>query len=189
MIKFLFTSILAAVCLHAQNIPQNYSLYTDKKAMRSEDIITVLVFEEANAKNDTRTETDVNQGTNFQVAPGVGPLVNKIPGMSLGMSTDAEYDGRGKTARSGQVKAKVSARILAVYDNGNLLVDGHKEVDINNETEIIHVSGIIRPEDIRPDNTIYSFNMADAKIQYMGKGDTQDAQRPGLIARFFNWIF
>jgi flagellar L-ring protein precursor FlgH len=111
-----------------------------------------------------------------------------VPGVGFGMNNGSDYDGRGKTSRSGAVKAKVTARIISVYDNGNLLIEGHKEVAINKETEIIKVSGIIRPEDILFDNTIYSFNIADAKITYSGKGDSHHAHRPGIFARFFAWI-
>ena len=60
---------------------------------------------------------------------------------------------------------------------------------INNETEIISVSGIIRPEDVDFDNTIYSYKIADARIRYTGKGDSQNAQRPGFFTRFINWLF
>ncbi len=184
--------ICALFCISngfAQEVPQNFSLYTDKKAKKMEDIVTVLIVEEAQAKNDTRTETDVESNVNFNLAPGQGVLQNVVPGIGFGVGNEADYDGRGKTSRLGQVKAKVSARIVAVYDNGNLLIEGNKEVEINNETEMIRVSGIIRPEDVDFDNTIYSFKIADARIQYTGKGDSQNAHRPGFLTRFFNWLF
>ena len=179
---------ITAWLTHAQEIPNNFSLYTDKKAKLMEDIITVLIVEEAKAKNDTRTETDIDQDIDFGIGAS-GKLGRFIPGMGLTMDQETDYDGRGKTSRSGVVKAKVSARIVAVYDNGNLLIEGNKEVVINNETEIIRVSGIIRPEDINLDNTIYSYKIADARIQYTGKGDSQNAHRPGIFTRFINWIF
>ncbi len=171
-----------------QSAPLYFSPYSDKSSKRVEDIITVLIIEDAKAKNDTRTETDIDQSVKMAMTPGTGKL-NFIPGMGFSMDNEAEYDGKGKTSRSGQLKAKVSARIVAAYDNGNLLIEGNKEVEINNETEIIRVSGIIRPEDIASDNTIFSYKIADAKIQYTGKGDTQDAHRPGIVARFINWLF
>jgi len=172
-----------------QEVPQNFSLYTDKKAKQIEDIITVIIMEEAQARNDTRTETDVKSSVDLNLSPGSGLLKNFVPGVGMGFSNDADYDGRGKTSRKGLVKAKVSARIVAVYDNGNLLIEGNKEVVINNETEIIRVSGIIRPEDVEFNNTIVSYKIADARITYTGKGDTQNAHRPGFFTRFFNWLF
>ncbi len=183
-IVFLWGSLL-----QGQQIPKNFSLYTDKKAKQVQDIITVLIWEDAKAKNDTRTQTDIDQEASFNLSPGKGSVAKYIPGVSAGYEQAANYDGRGKTSRSGSIKAKISARIIAVYDNGNLLVDGHKEVKINEEIEIIHVTGLIRPADILYDNTIYSYKLADAKIEYTGEGDSQNAHRPGFIARFINWIF
>ena len=78
---------------------------------------------------------------------------------------------------------------MAVYDNGNLLIEGNKEVEVNNEKEILRVSGIVRPEDISSDNTVLSEKIADARIQYTGTGDNHNAARPGWLARFFNWVF
>lgn len=189
ILKMLTGCMLLWSGIMSQDIPTNFSLYTDKKAKQIEDIITILVVEDAAAKNDTRTETDVDAKTNLNVSGGTGLLKKFIPGVGFGMENEAEYDGRGKTSRSGNVKAKVSARIVSVYDNGNLLIEGNKEVEINGETELIRVSGIIRPEDVNFDNTIYSYKVADARIQYSGKGDSHNAARPGYITRFINWIF
>lgn len=167
---------------------RNFSLYSDRKARRAEDLITVMVVENARATNDTKTKTDKKNEVALDVTGGSGPL-SFIPGMGLGGASSAAYDGKGQTARAGEVKATVAARIMAVYDNGNLLIQGSKEVSVNEETEVLRVSGIVRPEDISSDNTIYSFKIADAKIEYSGRGDSHNAHRPGPIARFFNWIF
>ena len=165
------------------------SLYTDKRAHRVEDVITVIVIENSKATNDSKTETDEQQKTSLEMQPGVGPLLSSIPGLGVSMGSGQAYDGRGKTSRAGEVKATISARVTAVYDNGNLLVEGHKEVEVNDEKEILKISGIVRPEDIASDNTVFSFKLADARIQYTGKGDNQNASRPGWWARFWHWIF
>lgn len=181
---------LAAIPLWAgaQTIPKNFSLYTDKKAMKLEDVITVMIEEDAQASNDTKTNTDKSQDASVDFKPGSGKL-DFMPGMGVSGGVAQKYNGEGKTSRAGQVKATISARIVAVYDNGNLLIEGNKEVEINSEKEILRVSGIVRPEDIASDNTILSHMIADARIQYTGQGDNHQAARPGLLARFFNWIF
>ncbi|MBF0430476.1 MAG: flagellar basal body L-ring protein FlgH [Fibrobacteria bacterium] len=189
MHKILLLVTLCTAGLFSQEVPVNFSLYSDQKAKVMEDIITVLIIEEASANNDTRTETDVDHRAHFNVSAGTGKLKNLVPNMGFGMDNQSDYDGRGRTSREGTVKAKVAARIVAVYDNGNLLIEGNKEVLVNNETEIIRVSGIIRPEDIQFDNTIFSYQIADAKIKYTGKGVLQDTQKPGIFVRFFNWLF
>jgi flagellar L-ring protein precursor FlgH len=68
------------------------------------------------------------------------------------------------------------------------LIEGHKEVEVNQEKEILKVSGIIRPDDISPDNTVYSSKLADARIHYSGKGDASQASKQGWLARFWHWI-
>lgn len=183
-----------AVLAGAQAMPRNYSLYTDKKAKKTEDVITVLIMENAKASNDTKTNTDKAQDASvdikpFNVAWAGGAAQSYSPSVGFGGAVRQKYDGKGQTARSGEVKATLSARIVAVYDNGNLLIEGNKEVEVNHEKEILRVSGIVRPEDISPDNTVLSEKIADARIQYSGQGDNSTAARPGWLARFFNWVF
>ncbi|MEO7425334.1 MAG: flagellar basal body L-ring protein FlgH [Fibrobacteria bacterium] len=178
----------------AQSMPHNYSLYTDKKAKRAEDVITVLILENAKASNDAKTSTDKSQDASVDIKPfnvtWPGAAANAYtPSVGFGGGMQQKYHGTGETSRAGEVKATLSARIVAVYDNGNLLIEGNKEVEVNNEKEILRVSGIVRPEDISPDNTVLSEKIADARIQYTGQGDNHQAARPGLLARFINWIF
>jgi len=165
-----------------------FSLYSDKKAHKAEDVITVLVVENSHATNDSKTATDKNQDASINVGGGTGTL-DFIPSMGAGAKINQRYDGQGKTSRAGEVKATVSARIVRVLENGNLLVEGHKEVEVNSEKEILKVSGLVRPEDISADNTVFSSKLADARIQYSGQGDLHQASRPGVLARFFNWLF
>jgi flagellar L-ring protein FlgH len=192
--KLIIFVAMAGLAAQAQELPKRFSLYTDKKAMQLEDVITVLIEEDAKATNDTKTNTDKSQDAAvaidpFNVAWAGGNPTDYTPKVGFGGGVSQKYQGQGKTSRAGQVKATLSARIIAVYDNGNLLIEGNKEVEINSEKEIIRVSGIVRPEDISPDNTIFSSKIADARIQYTGTGDSHNAARPGWLARFFNWVF
>jgi flagellar L-ring protein FlgH len=178
----------------AQAMPHNFSLYTDKKAKRAEDVITVLIMENAKASNDTKSATDKSQEAGVDINPlavtWAGAAASEYtPKVGFGGSVSQKYNGKGATSRAGEVKATLSARIVAVYDNGNLLIEGNKEVEVNNEKEILRVSGIVRPEDISSDNTVLSEKIADARIQYTGTGDNHNAARPGWLARFFNWVF
>lgn len=191
-IFLILNCFIASIC--AQAMPHNFSLYTDKKAKRADDVITVLIMENAKAGSDSKTNTDKHQDASIALDPlGVafngGPSDDYTPKIGFGGKVAQKYGGAGNTSRQGDVKATLSARIVAVYDNGNLLIEGNKEVEVNSEKEILRVSGIVRPEDIASDNTIMSEKIADARIQYSGSGDINQASRPGLLARFFNWIF
>jgi flagellar L-ring protein precursor FlgH len=85
--------------------------------------------------------------------------------------------------------ASITARVMDVTPEGNLYIRGTREVKVNNETQYITLTGMIRPEDISPDNTILSSYIADAKIAYAGSGSVSDKQRPGWLMRAVDFIW
>ncbi len=165
------------------------NLYTDKKGKKAGDVVTVLVLEAAKAGSDTRTETEKRNGLSVGQDKSSGKLFSWMPNFNVNGNANITYDGKGATARNGELKATVTARITEVLDNGNLLIEGSKLVAINDEEEILEVSGTIRADDINPDNTVYSYKIAEAVIRYSGSGTNSEAAKPGLLTRFFNWIF
>jgi flagellar L-ring protein precursor FlgH len=165
------------------------SLYTDKKGKKVGDVVTVLVLEAAKAGSDTRTDTEKKNNLNVGQEKGSGKLFSWLPSFGVNGGANMSYGGKGATARNGELKATVTARITEILDNGNLLIEGSKLVAINNEEEILEVSGTIRADDINPDNTVYSYKIAEAVIRYSGNGVNSDAEKPGVLTRFFNWIF
>jgi flagellar L-ring protein precursor FlgH len=112
-----------------------------------------------------------------------------LPQFSGSAGTKIGYDGKGNTSREGKLEATISARVMKVLDNGNLVIEGSKTVEVNEEKGIIKISGVIRPLDIQQNNVVYSSSIADAQITYSGKGVGTTAQRPGILARIINWIF
>ncbi len=170
---------------HAASI---FSLYNDKKALSTDDIMTVVITESAKAGSQSGTNTSKQNDLGVQSAGGSG-LLRFIPSFGASAGNKIGYDGKAGTSREGSLDAKISARVTKVLDNGNLVIEGSKVVEINDEKEIIKVSGVVRPQDIESNNVIYSYNIADAQITYSGKGTVHTGERPGLIARFFNWIF
>ena len=191
MMRICFTlaiSIFVVSSSYANNSGPVTNLYSAHRAMKVDDILTVYVVEEAKAGSESGTKTDKKNNLGAGVERGTG-LLSFIPSMGASGSVSTGYDGKGSTAREGSLAAKISARVVQVLDNGNLVIDGSKVVEINQENEIIKVSGIVRPQDIEGNNIIYSCNIADAKITYSGKGVVNTAQRPGLLARLLNFIF
>ena len=87
------------------------------------------------------------------------------------------------------MSGKMSATIVEVLDSGLLSIEGTRLVEVNGEKQETVLSGLVRPEDIRPDNTVYSYSIANATISYKGKGVVTQAGKPGIIARIWNWIF
>lgn len=172
--------------------PAFYSLYTDRKGKKIGDVITVMISEQAKATNKTSTETDHDQSMGAAFSDPTG-IFSSIPGwdavMGLNLETDQDFKGKGQTERNGSLIATVSATITEVYANGNLMIQATKEVTVNNETEILELVGTIRPEDISSNNAILSSRIADAKIKYSGEGTLSETQDPGVITRFFNWLF
>jgi len=186
----LFAFVFVAILATGVSAARVNSLFTDRKAVKQGDILTVLIVENAEANSKSSTNTKKNNRMKLGVNPIRTRFGNPLPG-GLGMSGEVghEYDGQGSTNRAGKFVATISARVEQVMDNGNLMISGNKIVEINEEKEIINITGIVRPEDIERNNTILSSNIANAKITYSGKGSTSSAQRQGPIARFFNWLF
>jgi flagellar L-ring protein FlgH len=165
-----------------------YNLYNAHRAMRVDDILTVIIVESANGGSQSGTNTQKQNDMSVSGANGSG-LLKFLPSLGASGSSKVDYSGQGATTRQGSLAAEISARVTKVLDNGNLIIDGSKVVEINEEKEIIKVNGIVRPQDIEGNNIIYSYNIADAQITYSGKGTSTTGQRPGIIARFINWIF
>lgn len=181
-------SVLVAACYFVVSAGSLYSLYNDRKALSTDDILTVVVTESAKAGSQSGTNTSKQHDLSVSGGGGSG-LLHFIPTMGATAGNKVDYDGKAGTSREGSLDAKISARVTKVLDNGNLVIEGSKVVEINDEKEIIKVSGIVRPQDIESNNIIYSYNIADAQITYSGKGTVHTGERPGLIVRFLNWIF
>lgn len=164
------------------------SLYSDLKARKVGDIVTILIFEYSSASNKTQTATKKENEFSLSGGPGRGAL-DFIPLYALSSDVKNEYEGSGSTSRSGNLRAKITATVTQVRDNGDLVIRGSRVVEINGEKEIITLSGVVRPEDISPANTVYSYNIADAQISYKGKGAISTGGRPGILTRIINWLF
>lgn len=185
--RTLIASVSILICSHAA-LAGIYSLYTDHRAMKVDDILTVLIVENAKAGSESGTKTSKKNSAGAKGSGGTGAL-RFLPEYGVSASSDIGYDGKGGTSRQGSLIATISARVIRVQDNGNLVIEGSKVVRINEEDEIIKISGIVRPQDIESNNVIRSSSIADANITYSGKGVANTGQRPGLLARFLNFIF
>ena len=162
-------------------------LYSDKKAVRVGDIITVMLNESTQASKSAKTETD--KATEIGLEPIVGLGGNNInigsESIQLGLTSDASYSGDAKSNQSNSLSGNISVNVMRVLPNGNLMIRGEKWLTLNTGEEFIRLEGIIRASDVAADNTVESNRIANARIQYSGKGEMQDAQTSGWLSQFF----
>lgn len=162
------------------------SLFSDRKARRVGDLVTIIIVERAQATQTAATQS--GKDGSLQVGPfSLADLLPVVP--AIGGSASDSVSSSGSTTRGGSVNARMTAKVVEVLPNGNLAIEGRQTIVINGEEQVIVVSGIVRPQDIAPDNTVLSTFVADATIVYSGTGPIGDKQEPGLLTRLFNWLF
>lgn len=161
------------------------SIYSDVRAQQVGDLVTLIIAEQTRAEQNAQTNTGQESNVNF--GPGIGALASFIPELRVGGGDSARAGG--STTRGGSLVARMTTRITEVLPNGNMIIEGYQLIQINGEEQILRVSGIIRPQDIRPDNTVLSTYVADAEFSFLGTGALGEKQEPGLLTRFFNWLF
>jgi flagellar L-ring protein precursor FlgH len=170
--------VLAVGCANAQALPRQYSLYASHRQHRVDDLVTVVVDENNDAKDDAGTRTHSGTKSHAHAQKGKGAL-GFLPSMNDEADLDNRFDGTGKTTRQGSMNAIVSARVIEVMANGDLRIEGAKQVVVNEETEVLSVAGIVRPEDISASNM----------VSYAGEGAVSAANNKGVLASFLDWLF
>ena len=180
--------------------------FIDTKARKVGDIVTVEIAESSKATNSADTKTGrtssleagidtlfgVEDWYKDEVLPRINrnlPRPNPFGNPSVKGSMSSDFDGSGSTSRRGELSAFITCRVTQVLPNGNLKIVGSREVLVNHETQLIILSGVIRPRDIADDNIILSTFVSDAKIAYSGSGIVNDRQRPGWLANLLNSIW
>lgn len=165
-------------------------LFTDARALREQDLLVVRVEEIADSNRNA--DTDLSHASEF----GVDILAFlKLAGVSsgdvdakVGTKYESAFRGLGKSRRTERLTATVPALVRKVLPNGNLFIEGHRVVLVNQEEHHFYISGVVRPIDIDQQNSIKSSMIADAEVEFTGRGNLTDNQRQGWLSRFFNWI-
>ena len=181
-------------------------MFIDTKARNVGDIVTVEIDESAKASNKANTATGrtssleagiekifgIEDWWQNQILPKISndlPRIDPFRNPSVKGSLKSNFAGDGATTRSGTLSAFITCRVVDVMPNGNLKIVGTREVMVNNENQLIILSGIIRPRDISDENVIMSTFISDAKIAYSGSGIVNDRQRPGWLANMLNEVW
>lgn len=158
------------------------SLVSDHRSHTVGDILTVLIYEQATATTSTTTGTNKSVDVGASLQDGY----TKFKG-AAGISND--FDGGGTSNQVGKLAASVSVTIKNLLPNGDMVVAGEQIIAFNNDTQHIILSGTVRPQDISKNNTVISTRLANANIEFKGEGLLSRRAKPGLITRFFNWLF
>jgi flagellar L-ring protein precursor FlgH len=111
------------------------------------------------------------------------------PANLIKANTKNNFDGSGETTRSGTITATIAAKVVEVLPNGNIAIEGKREIYVNHEKKEILLQGVVRPRDVGKDNTILSTQVADAKMIITGIGVIGEKQRPGWLARVLDGVW
>jgi len=169
------------------------NLFKDLKAARVNDIVTISVVETTSATDNATTDLDRQSNLKaswagiletFQTSGMIKELAN-----SNTVNFGNTFGGKGATTRSSNMTAYITARVIKVRPNGNLVIRGARDVRVNNENQYIYIQGEVRPVDISSNNVVLSTYIADAVIELTGYGVVSDKQHPGLVARLLDWIW
>lgn len=182
--------------LYRENIALN--LYGDNKARRVGDIITIMLDERTSSSKSSNVDVKKENELGIpSVAGGAGTLLGIQPtvgnlGLGTNLQADRQFLGEAEADQSNRLTGSISVTVVDVYPNGSLVIRGEKWMTLNRGDEFIRISGIVRPDDVSPQNTVSSTKIANARIQYSGTGEIADSQQMGWLTRFFNsaiWPF
>ena len=179
------------------------TLFEDSRARRVGDIVVVKLVENTKAQNKAETSSNKKSANDYQVAAmfnrghaGFIPFMPIGPQPSVGMpildtTSTSGINATGKTKRENYVTTSLATRVLRVLPGGLMEIEGAREIRVNEETEYMVVRGMIRSKDVGADNSVLSTQIADASIEYYGKGVLADKQKPGWFSRLMDnvWPF
>lgn len=168
------------------------AMTADKKASSVGDILTILIQENNGATRQNSTTTSKKTSNNSSIStflypPSISGLLTKkgtLP--ALNYSSDAEFAGTGSINNAETITAQVAVRVVDVLPNGNMVIEGNLRTAFSGEKQDAVVRGIVRPDDVQANNTIYSYNIADATIQFISKGTITDATRKGWWTKIWD---
>jgi flagellar L-ring protein precursor FlgH len=167
----------------------------DTRAVRVGDLVLIRIDESADASGDSTTQLSRDSHSDMGV-PSLFGLVDAIktakpmldPSHILELMAKADFNGTGNTSRKGELKGSIAVRVTRSMPNGDLFIEGTKVILINNEEYHLYISGLVRRNDIDQDNSVGSSRIADAEIEFTGRGDIADQQRKGILGRVLDKV-
>lgn len=169
---------------------QSVSLLSDFKARRAGDLVFVNVVESTNANVESSARRARDSGTLAGVGTvaGVIPIAGAAAGGLIGALGQRKYEGNGATERNSALQARIVARVVEVYPNGDLRIQAQKMVKINKENEMMTLSGVVRTRDVGSDNSVPTTAIGDLSVELNGKGVASADNAPGWLFRLVDKI-
>ncbi len=167
----------------------NTYIFEDIKAMRVGDLLTVVLTEETNASKDYSLEADKETTIDFPNPTIFGKddyTINGNEVFNTSATANREIDGEGELTQQNSLDGNITVAVTQVLSNGYLVVKGEKLLTLNEGSEVVRISGIVRPTDVNSNNMIESTKIANAHITYKGNGVVSNSSKAGWLARFFN---
>jgi flagellar L-ring protein precursor FlgH len=189
--------------LRADARPSRGSIYSeaqpgyleDTRALRVGDVVMIRINENAQAQGgaSTNLKKDTNRSAGIDSLLGLMPALKKAypsmdPSELVKMASSFDFDGSGKTERAGKLNGLIGVRVKQELPNGDLFVEGTKVVMINHEEQHLYVSGVLRTSDIAPDNSVDSSLIADARVEFTGRGDINDQVERGWLTKILDFV-
>jgi flagellar L-ring protein precursor FlgH len=170
------------------------SMVSDKRAISVGDILNILVQENSTASKDTSTKTSKKTGldaalTSFLFSPQASGLLTKkgqMPAFKFNYAHD--FDGSGQVNATEKIIARIAVTVMDVLPNGNLIVEGTRQTSFAGESQDVVLRGVVRPADVTANNTVYSYNVANATIKLISKGAASDASKKGWLTKIWDKV-
>ncbi|MEO6202553.1 MAG: flagellar basal body L-ring protein FlgH, partial [Nitrospirales bacterium] len=167
-------------------------MFEDRRASRIDDVVIVQIEEQHKGSKKANTSADREANVSAGLSGGLFGLSSLTQKFAQYFNIDAktknEFAGDGSTSREDTLTGTIAAKVIEVFPNGDLRIQGKREVTVNSEKQTMTIKGIVRRIDLDTSNTVSSSSVADAQISYTGLGVVDDVQRPGWATRIFNWI-
>ncbi len=164
-------------------------LFEDNKAFRIGDVLSVTLSESTNASKSAETNTDKDDEIDLSVPlifGSTGPSNNGNLVLNSNVDNERSFSGSGDSAQSNSLRGEIAVTVTDILPNGNLIVRGEKIIGLNQGSEFIRLSGIVRQQDISTDNIVLSRKIANARIFYGGGGVVAESNTRGWLSRFFD---
>ena len=170
------------------------SMVSDRRAAAVGDILSIIVQENNSTAKDRNTQTSKESAVDasistFFYSPAASGLLTKggqLPALKYSSSQD--FNGGGSIKNSEQIAARMAVRVIDVLPNQNLVIEGRRKTAFGGEMQEIVLRGVVRQEDVSPNNTVFSYNISDASLQFISKGTLSDAQRKGWFSRIWEKV-